>query len=1766
MSLSTAKISELDYLFKNNAANKVKTDTTETPILADNEHIYTAKIVTSDNVWLSTSKLKEGAIAALAASIVVKRNYVKMYSVHISNVPALVGIAWNSGIKNWVDPVVHPDFAPKFYVALSTSGGPYTNLIDSTAECPFAFDYKTGILTFLDAPYNDNGFDLTELNGTSNTKYNIYVIGYTYSGRTLDDINGIPVGGVEGQVLAKNSVTPYDASWSDPGLSWKEDFNAESTSIAITGQVYTYNNIAYTSVTDTVLIIDTPPNKILFQYPGLSDEYYTVDPAYKSTYQSLKIYVPDSTNSRINLLTKDPLSQSSTRPYTSSIFSTQSEGSYSSPNSFCIDDFSKIYAYILDSGNNAIKRLVVTGPTTGDVQTVTLSGGTLVNPKRIIINSTGLILYVSDVNGVNGFIKKIALSFSSIGDPIGTVSTIATWQGSPVGLVLDNDEEYIYVTDITKHMVYKILVASPNTRVDFAGTSGTSGNTEGYGTSAKFNAPTDIAIDYLGMLYVSDTGNDSIRTIEVTSTGGIARTFAPNINNPAGISVDSFKNVYVASNGPPNRILKISQSLSQTVLATGTTTLSGIYISKLSDIDFYYPILGYVPHGIFAYRIATYTKYQQFGNQPILFPYVSQYMMEIVPIYVKVTDYTPATTNFSITITLTETPGTMQTTFANSIVINATTVSVVINNAVYSTFKYVDNPDFTKTTMFFGDSLRIYRVGSVLRACVITGVTQLTMANIDLSSINEALGRNFTFDVNYDVIPIFLNGHCQYSRFTIYKLPILERITERIPDTTVYTSWNRTYSPSQDSSYAAGSIIQSNNSLYIRSNIPNTAILDRTLNSPIYESSFKGTPGFAIGTASSDGNGLSASFSRILQISYDATSGMLYLLDGIAIKTIDIVSSSSNPPVITRTPSFGSYEVFNKPDGNILSFGLYNEKLFKFRVALYYSYAPGIRNSYALVSDYVTVNPASNEYPFYDAPSAFIPDGQGNFFIAGSALIGGNGFAQYGEGAVYVAKYSINNDTIVPIIFTKMGYTDGALPSLDGRNPSIGSSPGGIAYDSVTNRLFISDPGNHSIRVINSSGPSMSFTSLTTLAGSGVAGYRDDVGRQVQFNNPQGIALDGLGNLYICDTGNKLIRKLNITSRVVSTVAGIYGNVGFIDGTLGTSTLTAPKSITFVSSSNLMYFTESESNLVRSFNIGTTEVRTVAGNIEVLKDLYTIDRKIQKISNTVQAIYNGNGIVIYTDGTGTTTGFVPYLTFPGGSILEFSVFSGTRAYLQIDASIGGNTYVTIGNNDVNYFDGSTNTVFLYEGGYTWQTGDTLRVIKQPYYIYAQYIRNNIVTNVLGFNTPIYNPSGFQQQTKFAFIPTEYIREAIITSRLVEYTLPVWDLLLTDSSANVTDNFSIALGTGTNSILYSANGLAWFPVSGTQFTISGSRVAWDGSLWFAVGAGTNRIIWSSNGTSWSTNGLTVPSTFTAGNDVASNGTLWLALGTGTTPVIRTTNSLNWTDVPVTGLTTGKAVAWNGSSWVLGGVGTSSLYSSSDGVNWTAAVSGAFSIECNGVATNGRDWVAVGDDTSSSVAYSSNGSTWTKSALFTNRGNGIAWNGKMWLAVGEGTDQIYYSTTGTSWSKVGVTTFGTSSIGNSIAWNSNLWIATGTWYSSDNSSVLSSIITSLDGLAWTPIYGTPFTGNLASGCASRKPLPNSSNSVVSSKGRFVYDGSGDQQTIANSTVTSTSNIMITLATASPSIPSSLVFVSGITAGTGFSVKGVSGDVSTYNYIIL
>ena len=91
--------------------------------------------------------------------------------------------------------------------------------------------------------------------------------------------------------------------------------------------------------------------------------------------------------------------------------------------------------------------------------------------------------------------------------------------------------------------------------------------------------------------------------------------------------------------------------------------------------------------------------------------------------------------------------------------------------------------------------------------------------------------------------------------------------------------------------------------------------------------------------------------------------------------------------------------------------------------------------------------------------------------------------------------------------------------------------PGGITVDESGN-LFVSDTRNQTIRKITPAGE------VTTVAGNtGVAGWADGPAATAQFNQPQGLALDGQGNLYIADNGNQVVRKVSASGQV-STIAG----------------------------------------------------------------------------------------------------------------------------------------------------------------------------------------------------------------------------------------------------------------------------------------------------------------------------------------------------------------------------------------------------------------------------------------------------------------------------------------------------------------------------------------------------------------------------------------------------------------------------------------------------
>jgi sugar lactone lactonase YvrE len=131
--------------------------------------------------------------------------------------------------------------------------------------------------------------------------------------------------------------------------------------------------------------------------------------------------------------------------------------------------------------------------------------------------------------------------------------------------------------------------------------------------------------------------------------------------------------------------------------------------------------------------------------------------------------------------------------------------------------------------------------------------------------------------------------------------------------------------------------------------------------------------------------------------------------------------------------------------------------------------------------------------------------------------------------------------------------------------------PVGLALDKAGN-LFIADSGNHLIRKLDLKG------NVTTVAGTGSKGAADGQALQASFSEPNALAFDKAGNLYISDTGNHVIRKLD-TSGNVTTVAG-SGSVGFLDDSALKAKFNEPRGLAFDKNGDL-YIADSSNHRIR---------------------------------------------------------------------------------------------------------------------------------------------------------------------------------------------------------------------------------------------------------------------------------------------------------------------------------------------------------------------------------------------------------------------------------------------------------------------------------------------------------------------------------------------------------------------------------------------------------
>ena len=180
------------------------------------------------------------------------------------------------------------------------------------------------------------------------------------------------------------------------------------------------------------------------------------------------------------------------------------------------------------------------------------------------------------------------------------------------------------------------------------------------------------------------------------------------------------------------------------------------------------------------------------------------------------------------------------------------------------------------------------------------------------------------------------------------------------------------------------------------------------------------------------------------------------------------------------------------------------------------------------------------------------------------------------------------------VIATGVVTTLAGTPSSYGSNDGIGPAaqfyyPQGMCYDGNGN-LFVSDVVNQKIRKIV-----IATSNVTTFAGSGAIGFSNAVGTLASFNYPQYIAYDGIGSLFVTDNNNRLIRRINTTTSNVTSFAG--GTNGSADGVGLAASFNWLQGICSDSTGENLYVTDASNNNIRRINIATSNVTTIAGSI-----------------------------------------------------------------------------------------------------------------------------------------------------------------------------------------------------------------------------------------------------------------------------------------------------------------------------------------------------------------------------------------------------------------------------------------------------------------------------------------------------------------------------------------------------------------------------------------
>ncbi|HEY3444465.1 MAG TPA: BACON domain-containing carbohydrate-binding protein [Paludibaculum sp.] len=246
----------------------------------------------------------------------------------------------------------------------------------------------------------------------------------------------------------------------------------------------------------------------------------------------------------------------------------------------------------------------------------------------------------------------------------------------------------------------------------------------------------------------------------------------------------------------------------------------------------------------------------------------------------------------------------------------------------------------------------------------------------------------------------------------------------------------------------------------------------------------------------------------------------------------------------------------------------------------------------------IVVDPAGNVY-FCDSSTMSVRTIEGETGQISSIPLGFTSYFGPPHGLAMSSNRDLYFSNSVDVIYRLPGigglaelFAGGGNTLGDGGQAAAGqlSGPRGIDIDKL-DRLFIAEATGHRIRRID-----LATGIITTVAGIGTAGFGGDgaLATSAQLNTPSGVAIDAAGNILIADTANRRIRRVNAITGIITTVAG-GGSASPGDGGAATSAVLVDPYEVRVSPTGDYFVTEYNGSRIRRIELATGLISTAVG-------------------------------------------------------------------------------------------------------------------------------------------------------------------------------------------------------------------------------------------------------------------------------------------------------------------------------------------------------------------------------------------------------------------------------------------------------------------------------------------------------------------------------------------------------------------------------------------